>query len=235
MLEFQPTRSCTRTSANRPVANTVDGPRPYSCRCKTRLDQIFGYWIVHSDISIFGRTFFLFISTQWTKIKGWRSPFSWGSVCGSAFLLRRKNLTAFQKETSVFMQKWWCPFSRSDLISTCEWVIAIYTRFLFCSMKTRPLFWASGEPRASSAATSVRTSLEKWSSKKSAFYHPLDGNGRATGLLTQHDGKLEILPSVCLWLEELTLILLSLRKHRLRIQLIFRLQVKLIGTDRCFH
>lgn len=141
--------------------------------------------------SSIGQSFFLFISTQWTKIKAWRSPFSWGSACGSAFLPWRKSLTASRKEASASMRKWWRPFSESDpILARCEWVIAMFTRFVFCSMKTRPLFWASGEPPASSAATSSRTSPEKWSSNGSAFYLLVDGNGRMTGLLTQHHGKL---------------------------------------------
>ncbi len=45
LLESQQTRSCTPTSANRHVANTADGPRPSSCRCKTSQ-----HTITHSSI-----------------------------------------------------------------------------------------------------------------------------------------------------------------------------------------
>lgn len=72
MPGFQQTRSCTPTLAKRPVANTVDGPKRYSCRCETRPNQIF---TVHVDGSKEYWTKLLFVyQYPMDKNKGMKIP-----------------------------------------------------------------------------------------------------------------------------------------------------------------
>lgn len=126
MPEFQQTRSYTRTSANRPAANTVDGPRPYSCRCKIKHDQIFRYWTVHGDLSDEYWTPLLFVyQYPMDKNKGLKVPVQLRVSMWLGLSALEEKFNSFSEGSFSVYAEMVNAFSKSDLILImCEWLIA---------------------------------------------------------------------------------------------------------------